>query len=208
MHRLWQKFPSDKRLLSADCKAFLMSVASLWRLSIAHIECRHAALRRLLLLKAQTGPRHFAHLSADFLLLRARAVVSESLAPERPWEKDPDMAAGKDEPDKGPPRPGGGQRAFLANWWHHKKGTTKEGHVEYARILEEDGEEAAHWRTLGKAATAAAHAGNPHCFGHTKKEADRAKKRRLRKQQAPASPLSLSSILDRVSHVPGIEHCT
>ena len=189
LEKLQEMFPTRRKMLSSDLRAFLVSIMLLWKLSISHIECRHAALRRLILMKSMKNARDFARMAADWLLMRTRSLESESLDWSCPWEQDPVAVADKASKEKSYTCRGGACRAFLSDWWRNKRGTLAEAHEEYAAIKLENGERYRHWKILGAAATQQAHAGNPNAFGESKYEAERSKKRREQKARF-YSPLS------------------
>lgn len=66
------RFPSAAELLSDDSLAELQCLALLARTDIAHIEARHATLRRQSLRGVQTWLPEFQHCSSNFFLLRQR----------------------------------------------------------------------------------------------------------------------------------------
>ena len=98
-------------------------------------------------------------LAADWLLLRARLVRQQSVASVAAWttalEKDV-----KKKAEKSYHCYGGAWRAFMSNWLKTHHGGQFEAAVqEYHRVKEEDGQDYAYWKELGRQATAAAHAG-------------------------------------------------
>jgi hypothetical protein len=151
-------------LLGHEYLAVLLAEAILWRISIAQLECRHAVLRRLLLLKSQTNLANFSCVSHDWLLLRNRIIEQRHLKKNQPWTEAPasETAASEtaaSETAASHKRPGGGCRAFLSNWFRNKFGTMAEGHARYKEIVEEDGPELAHWLKIGREGTIAANHG-------------------------------------------------
>ena len=67
-------FLSAAGLCSADAKMILVMIALQHYLTMQRIECRHAALRRLLLTKSTTWAENLPNLSSDWVLQRQRSV--------------------------------------------------------------------------------------------------------------------------------------
>ena len=120
-HSFRQQFPG-KKWQGSDARMVVHVYVTLWLLGINMIECRHAALRRLCLFKGNHMLTHFMDVAADFYLMRCRTIEERCAMPQpRPWQEE---LAG---PEKSYTCRGGAQRAFMADWWHFKRGTTAEG---------------------------------------------------------------------------------
>jgi hypothetical protein len=178
LQKLCEKLPTRIKMLSTDARAFFIALLLLWRLSISHIECRHAALRRLIICTSFAKSTDFVRLGAAWLLARARLLEAEGVAWHRPWEQDPIVVQdrARKEKKKAGGRRGGACRAFLGDWWHFHKGTTQEGHTAWKAVKTQNGEEYAYWCTIGAAGTQQAHAGSAYAFQAPNKQAKRHKK--------------------------------
>ena len=146
-------------------------------MDVTHIECRHAALRRILRGRAQTHCFDFETSAAFFLFSRERQRFAR-------WVQRPDAsaaAAGQPVPAAGRKKQkqtwsGGAQRAFMSTYlkgkcWksrQDRRDTLRAGNAEYNRIKTQDGREHARLQELGRAATIAARFGGLP-FGHLRK---------------------------------------
>ena len=97
-------------LTSIPALTALWMVGVLKRLITARIECRHALIRMLLLMKMSTRGADLASLSSDFILTRQRALQHWAMRLQQVFEAE-------DEPSNGPMRGGGGAcRALMREW--------------------------------------------------------------------------------------------
>lgn len=71
-------FPSAEMLCSADAQAALTATALLTRTDTCRVECRHAAVRRLRIMRSMTHCQAFADASASFVLRRQRILEKDS----------------------------------------------------------------------------------------------------------------------------------
>ena len=65
-------FCSVPMLCSTPCVCILLVVAIITRCDTSRVECRHAAIRQILLAKSTTWAAHIGHLSANFMCTLAR----------------------------------------------------------------------------------------------------------------------------------------
>ena len=158
------KFSSKIALMSQASLALLVGLGITLRLDIARVECRHAWVRRMWHVKSQTNTVELSRVSADFVLMRARASwVTHWAQPATPVVKHE-----KGQQCEGRKRAaphGGAQRAHF-----HKR--MKQGctdfpalHKEYNDIKAAGGQEYQDLLRLGRAALTAGRAGNKRPFG-------------------------------------------
>lgn len=161
-------FPSRADLVSPTCLATLKAIGVILRLCIARIECRHAAVRRLLLSRGATWAEQLCVASADWLMMRDRIIELAADANHRHLQG----ASEAQQPARPAQRGSGGGgpcRAFMSEFLRGKSFANRdqlmrEGHAEFRRIKAKGG---AAWQRLlglGAAGTAAARASG-HAFG-------------------------------------------
>ena len=168
--RFLERYSSPEKLTSADCQAVLRLVAMEARTDISHIECRHASLRRIIRVRAQTHAPPFRRTSASWVAMRQR-VLERGL-----WQcrrTGPQAGAGdvkvrtRRKKKKAVMRGGGGtMRAFLSAELKRahdqsvtgnaadKSGLLKFAHAAYRRMVAQQGPELARLRQIGSIQTA------------------------------------------------------
>lgn len=107
--RFLDRFGHD--LAGAESMAVLMSVAVVARVDIARLECRHAALRRVLRKRTHTWAVKLMHASSDTLLMRQRILQASRSKNGRPGASSRVRARGAKQR-----RSGGAQRAFISKF--------------------------------------------------------------------------------------------
>jgi hypothetical protein len=132
-----------ENLSSDDCIATLTVVAYLLRLCISRIECRHAAIRRLLRAKGSTWSADFPSISSDFALMRQH-LLQQDLKCDGIKRKIDGDETNQDPVIK--KRRGGAMRAFMSEFMENKrtsgdKDAWKEAHAAYKQIKSEGGDE-------------------------------------------------------------------
>lgn len=161
-------FPSRADLVSPACLATLKAIGVVFRLCIARIECRHAAVRRLLLSRGATWAEQLCVASADWLMMRDRIIELATDASHRHLQG----ASEAQQPARPAQRGSGGGgpcRAFMSEFLRGKSFANRdqlmrEGHAEFRRIKAEGGAAWQRLLDLGAAGTAAARASG-HAFG-------------------------------------------
>jgi hypothetical protein len=71
-------FPSEEDLKSIQCLSTLLAIAVMIRLDTSRVECKHAWVRRLLLLKGQSWIPEFGAASADYLIAQSTKLEKKS----------------------------------------------------------------------------------------------------------------------------------
>ncbi len=107
-------FPTVAALCSTGCLIIVMVLALVTRCDTGRIECRHAAIRNLLVAKSGTWATHMAHLSANFMCSMSRRsgfVVSKR--PTKPESKAED----KVHPRQAQGSQGGGPHRYFVRQW-------------------------------------------------------------------------------------------
>jgi len=159
-------YNTKEKLGSAQCQAVLASIALLMYICVSRIECRHAAIRRLLLSRGSTWLRDLSNVSADWVSMRCRLIelVGKSLQMrDRPALEVQETAQNRGWSHAGP------WRAFV-----HKElsgadpmignGAMTAAAARYQRIKEAAGSEWAELVELGQRGTVWGRAGH-HPFG-------------------------------------------
>ncbi len=142
------RFPTRKEMSSKQCVAVLCAIALMIRTCVSRIECRHAAVRRLLCTNGHTWVRDLATTSSDWIISRNRIIEQAGLALGRlkPPEKLMDVLDSK----KRKKTRAGPYRAFLSEFLSRPgvwigSGLLKEAAARYRAIRDENGDE---WRRL------------------------------------------------------------
>jgi hypothetical protein len=167
-HRHRAKFPTFESMLTPNNLAFMLAKAVLWMFTIMKLECRHATLRRRLMLSSFTWLPNLDQVGADWMAMRARAIGQGSLHESLPWLEDSEA----EDESKGHKRPGGPYRAFMSHWWSNRRGTNDEANTRYRLVKLEKGPEWWEWVRLGKEGTMAANAGGTTFRGRAKAKAN------------------------------------
>lgn len=109
-------FHPKEKLRSPGAHVLLKLLALFMRLTITQVECRHALIRRLLILLGQTWRQELAYISSEFVQIRARILqLTTSMAV---WE---DESSGSNGKNTGWSH-GGACRAFLSQFLLSEEG--------------------------------------------------------------------------------------
>lgn len=166
-----RRFDTPEKLLGEDLRATLSAFGSLLRTETSRIECRHAAVRRLM--RAKGGSTHaaeFSAISADWLLMRARKLERDHWAKRKPQSQPK-----RDRPARGRPKRkqgGGPQRAFLSVALRgarfpdadSRRRTFLEAGARYRAVVAQGGADLERLRAAGRAGTISRRHGRP-AFG-------------------------------------------
>lgn len=179
-----------ERLGSAEAIADLQATALMAFCETAQIEAFHAKVRRRVVrTSVQTNPQHLEHTSADFVM--GSMTRDMKLSSGQPPQQQLALPAGRAEvgsagggPQAAKRTPGGGgQRAFIhSRCAGRAKADFPALAAEYARL---SAAERAPFIERGRLASIAHRAGHA-AFGMTAREAERARKKRLREEDEAA----------------------
>ena len=163
-----------------ECLACILCLAILWWIDVSRIECRHAAIRRLLRGLGVSWTKQLEDLSADFLLLRQRLLEAQSGNPSS--EAPGTHAATQKAPQEKPRKGAMGQRCHFSevlrslranpDEWKCRKRLFTEANAQYSQEKQARSEYYERCRTAGILGVQARSAGGA-AFGPTSKAAAR-----------------------------------
>ena len=153
------RFSTKPQLASDECRSTLMAIGFLLKLCISRIECRHASIRRLLLLKGSTWLGDLAHASSDFLMMRSRNIEGTTSSFRRAALVDEEQV-----PCRG--GCGGPSRAFISEWLGKESNIDSQGWKDmwaaYREVKQAGGAEWERLKRKGRAGTLSGQqGGNP-----------------------------------------------
>jgi hypothetical protein len=161
---------TERELSSPVCLSVLQAIATILRLCVSRIECRHSAIRRILIARGSSWLAELHRCSAQWLLIRQRVIESA----KETSKTGADAIASQREPlpEKRPAPGGGPYRAFLSEFMsdpNYRKQFDKaemltEAASAYEQITNASGAEWERLVKLGHAGTLAACVGAP-AFG-------------------------------------------